>query len=259
MSFICPINFINQFGSQGDFILALSNLLEIDYSNKYEKEIEKIKLPVILDNGAFETGNPEGIDSLITKGLRIKATHIFAPDYLYDKDETKNSLEITKYIIKKREANLKIGAVVQADNKKDWLQQFKEFDEDPDVDLIGLSFMSVAKCFKKETGTNDYTKNRIACLKELEKTKPVTKIHLLGLGNSYEDIVYAKQNCPFVYSNDTSCCFQSGLFEKKLTENLEVPGGKIKEKVNFDLKKITKEQEKNIQYNINLVKQKICK
>ena len=74
------------------------------------------------------------------------------------------------------------------------------------------------------------------------------------------DVIFAKENCPFVVSNDTSSCFQNGLYGRSIVgDRLIIEGGKVKEKVDFDLKEITKEQEEKIQANINQVKKVICR
>lgn len=274
LAFITPIKWINQFGNQGDFHLALSHLLDRFKANEYEKELLKSKIPIILDNGLFENGNPEGIDSLINKAIRIKVKIFFAPDYLYNAEQTKNSVKITKDILKKRQVNnLMLGVVVQADTKEDWIKQYIEFCNDSDIALIGLSILSIPRCFgswnkrkhekkeKYQLDLNEITSSRIECLKELQKLDIKHKAcHLLGLGNSYKDVIYAKENCPFVFSNDTSSCFQNGLFMRKIEgDNLEVRGGKVEEKVDFNLQEISKAQEKIIQNNINQVKKIICK
>lgn len=264
LSHICPTKFISEFGSQSDFILALSHLIDSDEVNEYEKQIKMTGLQIILDNGLFENHVPEEADSLIGKAMSIGATHFFAPDKLYDTKGTAEELEkacvrLARYRDRYFARVPRIAAVVQADNPADYLNQLEEFNNHPEIDLIGLSILSVPKSFEALTGESNITSNRIELLKimkELSDTKGIKwkNCHLLGLGDSYADVIYAKENCPWVVSNDTSCCFQSGLFEKKLNENLEVPGGKVKEKVEFDLKDISKEQSTFIQDNIDQVK-----
>jgi len=154
--------------------------------------------------------------------------------------------------------------VVQASNVEDYMTQLIRFNEDPNVDLIGLSILSIPKSFEEELGEFNVTKSRLALLIrmcELSKREGVQwkPCHLLGLGSSFEDVIFAKQNCPFVISNDTSSCFQTGLFGKTYEgEFLEVPGGKIQEKVDFDLKEVGESERELIQKNINLIKEKVC-
>lgn len=154
---------------------------------------------------------------------------------------------------KKLDCNIKIAAVVQADNVADYMQQLLQFNEIPEVDLIGISILSVPKSFGLPI-----VESRIELMKKMinlaDQGIVWKDMHLLGLGDSYEDVVFAKNNCPWIKSNDTSCCFQSGLFGVRLTDNLKVPGGKVEEKVVFKQEILTDIQRNDIQFNINQVK-----
>ncbi len=261
LAFITPTKYINEFGNQGDFILALSHLMDYEETNDYEKAVKNTKLPVILDNGLFENHKAEGIETLIEKAKMINAHTFFAPDVLYNSKETQKELSRAQKL--NEGTGLGLAAVVQADNYYDYINQLLDFNSDPNVDLIGLSILSIPKSFEKSIGEYNITKSRIALLDQMiimnrrEGTK-WKNCHLLGIGDSYEDVVFAHKYCPFVVSNDSSSAFQTGLNNKIYYENLQVPGGKIKEKVDFDLQEITIFQEQCIQTNINLIKES-CK
>ena len=267
LSFITPTKYIKKYGSQSDFILALSHLIDIDEENAYEEAIIKTNLPILCDNGLFENSVPESLETLVAKALKISATHFFAPDILFDSKGTQKELDKTiKYLENPafRFNKIKIAAVVQANNAEDYMKQLLDFNNNPAVDLIGLSILSIPKSFYDELGRYDITESRILVLQKMKSMELHDGVkwkncHLLGLGNDYGDVIYAKEFCPFVVSNDTSCCFQSGLFGKRLTDELEVPGGKVKEKVNFDLESLTREQRDCIQYNIHKCKEVIQK
>lgn len=263
LAHIVPTKSIKKFGSQGDITLALAHLLD-NQPNDYEKAIIDAKLPILLDNGLFENLKPEGIDSLITKARRIGAYGFFAPDHLYNAKKTLRALETTIDVAKQlnwRFEKTGIAVVIQADNEKDYLELYDRVQSIPEVILIGLSILSIPKCFQKPTDQSTITDSRIRLLKKLlERGNNNKQCHLLGLGDSYQDVLFAKQNCPFVVSNDTSCCFQSGLFGKRLIDsidNLEVPGGKVKPKVDFELTKISRRQSADIQFNIDQVKKHV--
>lgn len=270
LAFITPTKWINQFGKQGDFQLGLAHLMDRVKINDYERALRDTKQEIILDNSLFENHVPEGIDSLLQKALRIKATHFFAPDFLYSAEKTKAALSNTTYIktLQDPKKRVKLAAVVQGNTESEWLNQYFEFQDNSEVDLIGLSILSIPRCFgpQNKVKLQDYkhidsevTSSRLKLLKFLLATGGNKKpVHLLGLGESMEDVIFASKYCPFVVSNDSSMAFQSGLFGKRLSRDLSVPDGKIQEKVNFNLKELTKEQEENIQFNINLIK-KQCK
>ncbi len=257
---ITPTKYVEEFGSQGDFILALSHLMDSESINEYEKAIYDTKLPIILDNGLFENHEPEGIHSLLEKAICLNATHFFAPDKLYDREGTRKELTRAINLVKRLrlQKRIKIAAVVQADNQIDYIEQLFDFNKDPGVDLIGLSILSVPKSFGLPI-----TKSRIALMKEMIKLENVGVVwkdcHLLGLGDSYEDVLFAAEHCPWIVSNDTSCCFQSGSKLKRLNKQLEVPGGKVKEKVDFNQQSLTKMERGDIQHNIDISKKIIKK
>jgi hypothetical protein len=263
LSFITPTTHIKEFGSQSDFILALAHLIDLNKENDYEKAIKETNLPLWLDNSLFEHEKPEPLDQVLDKAIKIGAHMFFSPDYLYDAKKTKDQIDVTYDLMLKKgliegyrdiyENKILLGAVVQADNKEEWIKQYIDFTNDGRINIIGLSILSIPKSFG-----GSITESRIKCLKELLKLDlKHKKVHLLGIGDSYKDVLFAKENCDFVESNDSSCPFQSGLFGKKLTDNLEVPDGKIKEKVNFKLKEINDKQREDIQYNISIIKRKI--
>ena len=275
LAFITPTRCINLFGNQGDFHLGLSHLMDRYTENEYERALRESGLPIILDNGLFENHNPEGIDPLLTKAIRIKATHFFAPDVLYDAKGTLMALHNTLYVMDQRllMGKVKVAAVVQGKTESEFFELYDQYQSIPEVELIGLSILAIPRCFgswnesphKKseiyQHNDEEIVPTRIKVLKKLlERGNNHKPVHLLGLGSSYEDVIFAKENCPFVVSNDTSSCFQNGLKGRRIIgDTLQVEGGKVKEKVNFDLRSIKRKQADLIQENINQVKSVLCK
>lgn len=252
-SFIVPIKYIRSFGVKGDFTLALSHLIDLKKENEYEKAIKEISLPIWLDNGLFENHSPEELNSLLDKAKKIKATTVFSPDYLYDSKRTKAQIDETYNLMKEKGviSKMRLGVIVQAENRKDWLQQYIDFTNDNRVNLIGLSILSIPFAYKLPI-----TEARIACIKDLLELKIKHKFcHLLGLGSSYDDIKFAMRFAPFIVSNDSSSCFQTGLKELYYDDEMQIPGGKIEEKIDFDLKGITSKQMHYIYTNIKKVRE----
>lgn len=260
LGFIAPTKYINSFGNQGDFQLGLSCLMDCDSVNLYEQALLDTKQDIVLDNGNFENHIPENTDSLISKALKIKADSFFAPDFLYDRQKTEESFEQTYFYLKQKNLQdiLKINVVIQANNPKDYIESYKKFAEDNRVNLIGLSILAIPESFKNTTQTNDITINRIECLNQLNQLDIHRNSHLLGLGSSLKDVVFAKNNCDWVVSHDSSSSFWNGLQGKKILDNGDVEGGKTSIKVDFNYDKpLSKEQEEIIQSNINKVKELI--
>lgn len=257
--FICPTAFINDpyIGGRSDFLLALSHLIDDEATNEYAQAVKQFKTTwkqVILDNGLFENHSPEGSESLVQKAMKIGADIVFAPDFLYQREATVKAFDEFFEISTKLGAQFKFGYVVQADNRKDYLEAFEQANLDPRIDLIGLSILSVPKSFEEVTKTSDITVNRIECIKQIDEfvIDPIKPCHMLGLGESLLDLAEAK-NYPWIYSNDSSSAFQTGKHLKKY-EHLNVPGGKVHEKVVFEQTSITGEQAGYIVDNINTIK-----
>ena len=94
-SVITPTKFINdpEIWGRGDFILALSHLIDDNCENEYTEAIMSSWRDIWLDNGLFENGTPEDHNSLLMKAIRIGAIGVFASDYLYDAESSKEALE----------------------------------------------------------------------------------------------------------------------------------------------------------------------
>ncbi len=263
LSFITPTPYIREYGVQSDFHLGLSHLIDLHSSNEYERALLDTNLPIVLDNGLFENHFPEGIDSLFTKANRIKASIVFAPDYLYDKEKTIQGFKNFLHIMCNRKLNIGLGVVIQANNKKDYLEFYDLLQDIPEVKLIGLSILAIPRCFGSFKGKDkDYTHNdreitssRIECLKELMKRRSEKPCHLLGLGDGLQDVIFASKNCPFVVSHDSSSAYWNAIQGKKILDDGSIEGGKTEIKVNFNFNSATKEQLELVQYNINKYKE----
>lgn len=256
ISFISPTSLIRKYGSQGDFTLALAHLIDNDKVNDYEQAILDISLPIILDNSLFEQGVPEEMRSVIEKGIRIGATHFFAPDYLYQRETTEQSVDTTYALMEEMGVvgKIKMAAVVQANNPEDYIESYLKFVDDPRIDLIGLSILSIPESFKEVTKTDNITINRIECLHQLATLPRHKDSHMLGAGSSYRDVALGSK-MDWVVSHDSSSAVWNGVQGKRIsTIDLSVDGGKTEVPVDFGFKEeLTEEQESTIQHNIEVI------
>jgi len=263
ISFIAPTQLIEQFGNKGDFHLALAHLIgPVDEApNEYEEKLIESNLPIFLDNGLFENKVSIPVRELMEKAVHLNAEYVFAPDVLFDRAATEANIEEAFNVLEEikqdfPESNTKLAAVVQADNAQDFLESYQVMAADPRIQLIGLSILSVPKCFREISGTDDITINRIICMKRINKGALRAPTHLLGLGDSYEDVAYANEHCGWVVSHDSSSCVWNGVQGKKIdSKSLKVEGGKTKVHVDFNFsEELTPEQVANIEHNIEVVK-----
>lgn len=253
IAFIAPTNLIKDYC--GDFNLALSHLIESrGAKNAYTKAIIATGKPIILDNGLFENGKPEAIESLFKKANKIGAKTVFCPDTLFDRKATETAF--TKIASnKKRIFKGKLAFVVQADNAKDYVASYKWAVENPDIDLIGLSILAIPKSFRRISGTDDIVTNRIMCLKELARLSKHKASHLLGAGSSYRDIDFAAKFCPWVVSHDSSSAVWNGVYRKAIDPvTLEVEGGKNRLAVDFSWEEVASDQDTIIRNNMRVVR-----
>lgn len=263
VSFIAPTTLISQYGNQGDFHLALAHLLgPVDEApNEYEQAVVSSGLPIFLDNGLFENKESIPVRELIEKAVHLDAEFVFAPDVLFDRAGTEANIQEAYDILQELkedfpESKTKLAAVVQANNPDDYLASYLMMAEDPRIELIGLSILSIPESFKEISGTDDITINRIICLKRINKLPVHKSSHLLGLGGSYEDVAFANEHCPWVISHDSSSAVWNGVQGKQIhPTSLKVDGGKTKVHVDFNFaEELTEEQAANIEHNISVVK-----
>jgi len=263
VSFIAPTSLIPQYGNQGDFHLALAHLLGPvnETPNEYEQALINSGLPIILDNGLFENKESVPVRELMEKAVHLNATHVFAPDVLFDREGTEANIEEAYAVLEEIKADFpecqtKLAAVVQANSADDFLASYLLMADDPRIDLIGLSILSVPHSFKEISGTDDITINRIICLKRLNKLPIHKDSHLLGLGDSYEDVAFANEHCPWVVSHDSSSAVWNGVQGKNIhSTSLKVAGGKTKVHVDFAFgDELTEVQVADITHNIEVVK-----
>lgn len=243
LAFIAPTSYLEEVSSKGDFYLALAHLVddngENEYASFHRREAEKGRR-VILDNGLFEGASVDP-ESLIQRARAIGAQTVFAPDVLFD---SKATIKAFKQFVKlKHEEGLvfDIAGVPQADNPVDWWECFQFMDLHPECALIGLSILSIPKAFGRRTDAEAITSPRVRLIKQLYQYsdlsgRRLTPMHLLGLGESYDDIIEARKLLSRdIVSNDSSSCFVHGMNDVEYEPNGKIPGGKIKTKVDFGM------------------------
>lgn len=211
------------------------------YINFY-KNSHKYK---ILDNGAFEM-EKEGVGcnfyDVINAANVIQANEIILTDYLYECGKTINAIYNCIRILDKKDLKGKfiLHAVVQGNNKEEWMDCFDKLMAIDEIDVIGLSKLSVPKCFGLPDEKNGpVAKSRVQAINyiinsglyKIEKdylrknAYRGKRIHLLGGDNwtSYELMVLSKY--PFIRSIDTSMPIWYGLHRK----SIDINSGKCKE------------------------------
>lgn len=266
--YITPIDYLlTDVSLQSEVLLVLSHLLDEKCENQYAKNIAEwkriTKREVILDNGLYENHVPESMDTLMEKAMLIEANSVFAPDYLYDRAKTKQALlefiELRNQLEEELGDNVpKVNYVIQANTYNEYIEEFVAA-QDYDINMIGLSILSIPYCFKQETFQDSISINRMFALQELDhriKNKEYKKpAHMLGLGESLIDLKVAKQ-FSWVKSNDsclafwTACKWEEYCYDNNWVLKL----GKPEDKLDFNLP-LTKDYDSTLALqNIKIIK-----
>lgn len=248
LAFITPTAYLNKYAKQGDFYLALAHLIDDDGKNEYarfhRREAQQGKR-VILDNGLFE-GAQVSTDQLLRRAEVIGAQVVCAPDVLFD---SKGTIKAFKQFIKDKQelgAVFDVMGIPQANNPVEWWECFQFMQSQSDCNMVGLSILSVPESFATSareagyadgiTGPRCYLIRELYALSVLSGTR-LKPMHLLGLGESYGDVVLANRLLPRdVVSNDSSSTFVHGAAKVRYRQDGNIPGGKIREKLDFDIK-----------------------
>lgn len=261
LAFIVPTKFLYRYAVLGDCHLALAHLIDDngtnEYANFYRREARQGKR-VILDNGLFESKQVEP-ESLIHRAKSIEASVVCAPDALFNASGTIK--EFKRFIRLKQEEGLvaEVMGIPQADNPADWWECFRYFELSRDCDLIGLSILSIPKAFEMASrGPERITSARMHVIRQLFVyqsllSRTITPCHLLGMGESYNDMLLCKQLVmdDTIVSNDSTSAFVHGYHNVRYTGLGGIPGGKILEKLDFSINELTQDQADIIEHNIN--------
>lgn len=250
--FITPIHYLNTpVWQASDMLLVLSHLLDERCTNEYAQQIVQWKKEVggdvVLDNGLYENHIPEAGSTLLMKAYYIGASSVFAPDYLYDCQKTRESLFEFVALRDQLEKDLsethnrpvvlpKVNYVVQANNVQEYMDEFGAAQDYP-IAMIGLSILAIPKAFSQITGVDSISLNRAVALPLLDAEFHVKKpCHMLWLWESLVDIRIAK-NYEWIVSNDSCLAFWTGYKWADICydDNGVLISGKPKAKLDFEL------------------------
>ena len=252
--YITPTKYINdsEIGSQSDFLLVLSHLLNYECDNQYAEEVKKFQRTwkqIYLDNWLFENWVPEDWNNVIDKAIKLNVDYVFAPDHLFDSQKTAQEFEWFAKAARERWYTWKLWYVVQAKDPMEYVMNYVWAECNSQIDLIWLSILSIPESFG-----GDITSSRIKCIDYINTlVKPQKPAHLLWLWWSLKDLEFAK-NYPWIISNDSCSAFMTWVYWKQYDCNLSIDWWKVKEKVNFEFDNLDQDQRDNIKANIRIIK-----
>ncbi len=240
---------LTKLGNAGYFCLGHLYIANKEYRDFFLKVRENPNSFILLDTGTAEDACVTE-DILIDICIELQPNEVIAPDILFNKNETLENL--TKFI--KRMDNerllnkIKIHAVPQAENDIDWIDCYLSMLKNIHVNTIGLSKISVPKCFANGSNDQLIKEGRNSCIQYLsDKSLIVKPLHLLGAGdpleyNYYNSIHPVQQK--FLRSTDSCICplsainnieFGEGAFQRVPTPHLYFDFGMNEEDINLTI------------------------
>ena len=258
IAFIVPFAHLEEFDEYSDFHLILAQHIQTKpFNNPYIRFFMFNKKYKILDNGAYEMKYPVPDTELIEKAHIVEADEIIVPDVFMECDETLKRVENFLRLFDKEglRGKFKLMAAPQGKDNAEYMKSLGRIQDIKEIDVIGLSFLVVARCFEEISACKEVLPNRQMLTKLIDlmaQSNPDKEYHLLGLGNCKE-LAHQKQY-PWIRGNDSSSAFKHGLnriaFHSR--DGLNVP--RIKEKLNFNEVVENKEIKDIIKHNMGVVK-----
>lgn len=184
---ICPIDVLNKDKFDSDHVrshvMVLAHLCKDrrQYKQFYKRKHRQF---LLLDNGAAQNSqiNDEQLISIVKD---VNPTVVIAPDTLFDGEST--ITKTCKFIQKLHTRNIKckVMAVPHGKTQQEYLQTFEYFNNNPNIDWIGVSKFVSVKPFT----------DRITCMLAIQQkinNKFNKPIHILGCNNPVQ-ISFMKQ------------------------------------------------------------------
>jgi len=157
---------------------------------------------VVKDRGGFiSLDNSAAEHALITEQKLLdivddlQPNEVIPPDVLFVKDQTLDNFH--SFVDKMEEEKRKdvgIFACPQGNTAKQWIECYDEMRAHPRVTVLGLSKISVPKCFStitKDDQDQNIKQGRHNCVEFLYSSGSITKpLHFLGMGDPTEYLYY---------------------------------------------------------------------
>lgn len=191
---IAPINNL-ELMLLGDRIFALAHLyLKFPRYKEFLLARKKEGWFITLDNSAAERQlvTPE---ILIDICKELKPDEVIAPDHLFDKDATLESLEkfSADLAIAGLHDRVKIFGCPQGKTKEDWIECYKQMLDNNDVSVIGMSKIAIPQALGNSDGFDDQgiALSRNNMMGYLSTQGLLSKpLHMLGQGDPDEFLYY---------------------------------------------------------------------
>jgi hypothetical protein len=203
---IAPIAHLGDLSSQGSIDMALAPLVLASprYARHYAAQAAAGRM-VMLDNGAYEMEQSVGIGltagPVLEAARIIGAAEVVCTDVPFDGPAT---IATTRRFLAEASSSpgIRFMGVPQGSTHQEWMACYQTLAAMPGIDVIGLSKLSVPRCWK-----TDIAAARLACAAELHQAgMPPRPLHLLGGDRSLpaELRSHCERGHQAIRSNDSS-------------------------------------------------------
>ncbi|MGH8897385.1 MAG: hypothetical protein ACRDZ4_10275 [Egibacteraceae bacterium] len=172
---------LDQLSARGSIDMALTHLvLDHPAYAAYYRTRAEAGITVLLDNSAYEmeteTGQGMAAIPVLNAAVQIGASVVVCQDVLYDAAATVAATRQFLGQVADIGAELyRFMGVPQGRTRAEWLVCYEQLVAMPGVDVIGLSKLSVPRCFDAPVA-----EARLACVDQLVRLGTPKPLHLLG-------------------------------------------------------------------------------
>jgi hypothetical protein len=178
---IAPIAHLDDLCGLGSIDMALTQLVLASsrYASYYATQAAA-RRTVILDNGAYEletsTGTGLTAEPVLQAAESIAAAEVVCTDVPFDGSATVAATRLFLSYAADVGGSVRFMGVPQGSTRREWLACYETLLGIPEIDVIGLSKLSVPRCWDA-----DISAARVACTAELHVAGPPPRpLHLLG-------------------------------------------------------------------------------
>lgn len=203
---ITGIAHLEDLSARGSIDMALTHLVLTNpgYAAHYRHRAAA-GVRVLLDNSAYElettTGAGMPAAAVLDAATRINATVVICTDVPYDGPATVTATR--RFLTASAGHPYQVMAVPQGTTSTEWLDCYRQL-TDLNVDLIGLSKLSVPRCF-----TTPVAEARLDCADTLHRLGETVPLHLLGGDRSlpWELAEHRRRGHHLISGNDSSFAY----------------------------------------------------
>ncbi|WP_239331353.1 hypothetical protein [Frankia sp. CiP3] len=209
VAIIASVGILTRLSGRGTIDMALTHLVLTDPAyTAYHAARSAVDGRVILDNSAYELAATSGrglpATDVLTAAAMVGASDVICQDVLYDGPATLAAT--SRFLTEAADARYqpsRFMAVPQGTTRAEWLTSYDALAALPGIDLIGLSKLSVPRCWGRPVA-----EARLACVAELA-ARGGPHLHLLGGDRSlpWELREHRRRGHEAVRSNDSSFAY----------------------------------------------------